>query len=161
MKQGNHMKTNPMEQDVRQRMEPGILSRDGFLGSDTRPLHDIVADDAALLVSAEVSTAEAGNLLQKLFVAAEAAQETEVILGNGKVRVRLREGMGQIPCPFACATLARKGELEISFAGSKLILTPLSIHLIQQHGFFQGRGSTYRVEPAVVAALVRLCRAGL
>jgi len=152
------MKVNPAENRVRQRMDPGVLSRDGFLGDDPRPVNDIVADDAALLAAEDVTTTEAGDLLEKLFTAAEAALETEVTLGAGRVKVRLQEGMGRIPCPFACGDRSRKGELEIVFAGQRLILTPLSIHMIRQHGFFQGRNSVYRVEPSVVAALVRLCR---
>ena len=39
------MKQNPAEQTIRERLEPGHISVEGFLGHDERPLSDIIAAD--------------------------------------------------------------------------------------------------------------------
>jgi hypothetical protein len=36
-----------------------------------------------------------------------------------------------------------------------LTYTPLDAHLIAAHGFFEGKGSPYRIEPADLIALYR------
>lgn len=35
--------------------------------------------------------------------------------------------------------------------------TPLDAHLIAEHGFFEGKGSPYRIEPKELISLYRLC----
>jgi len=66
--------------------------------------------------------------------------------------------MGKIPSPFTGEGVFRKGEVVIKnrTTGDKMVLTPLSIHLIKAHGFFQGKGSGYRIEPDIAAALLKL-----
>ena len=152
------MKPNPAEARVRQRMEAGVLARDGFLGDDTRPLADIVADDEAILAAAGVTARQIGDVLREVFLAAEAALETPVTLFAGAVTAQLMEGMGRVPCPFACGVSNRKGEMTVAFGPRRVVLTPLSVHMIREHGFFQGRGSHYRVDPAAAIALWRVCR---
>ncbi|OGV78682.1 MAG: hypothetical protein A3K19_31795 [Lentisphaerae bacterium RIFOXYB12_FULL_65_16] len=152
------MKPNPAETKVRQRMEAGVLSRDGFLGDDSRPLADIVADDEAVLAAAGVTAQRVGEVLQEIFAAAEAGLETQVTLFGGAVKARVIEGMGRTPCPFACGVRNRKGELTIEFGPHRLVLTPLSVHMVREHGFFQGRGSRYRLEPALAVELLHACQ---
>jgi hypothetical protein len=147
------MKATPSEARLRQRFEPGVLGREGFLGTDLRAVADIVAADEAILATAGLTARQVGELLQRIFEAAEAAIETRVSLGGGSVTAQMVEGMGRISCPFACGARSRKGELTIEFGTQSLLLTPLSIHLIREHGFFQGRGSRYRLEPATAAEL--------
>ena len=40
--------------------------------------------------------------------------------------------------------------------GRAMMWTDLGIHLIQKHGFFQGKGSPYRLEPLELAAFLGL-----
>jgi len=60
------------------------------------------------------------------------------------------EAMGRIPCPWGGCGLFAKGEVVLSDSrtGATLRLTPLSVHFVAAHGFYQGRGSPYRLEPA-------------
>lgn len=43
------MKPTAQELKTIQRMQPGVITLSGFLGSDTRHLNEIIADDAAVL----------------------------------------------------------------------------------------------------------------
>jgi len=152
------MKRNPAEDHVRRRLAPGVLSLEGFLGTDARNIADIVAADIAELEAAGVAAADLADLFDELHAAADEALENPRQLFDGRVTVRVTEVMGRLPCPFGCGHLAHKGVVEVRTDGKTLLLTPLHSHLIREHGFFQGRGAPYRIEPRVAAALYRLCR---
>ncbi len=152
------MKTNPAEQAIRERMQPGILSGEGFLGDDQRSLGQIVAEDAAILEAAGITARQIANLLTELHELADAGLESPVRVADGEVVVQECEVMGQIPCPFGCGKSAHKAALTVEFDGRRLQFTPLVAHLIGEHGFFQGRGSCFRLEPADAIALYRSCR---
>lgn len=151
------MKPIPSERRIRERMAPGVLTLDGLLGNDPRSLADITADDAAQFAAAGVEPAAVAQFLQELFDQAEGALETRITLCGGRVAARVTEGMGRTPCPYACGVRSRKAVLEIEAAGRTLRITPLGIHLLAAHGFLQGRGSPFRVEPEALLALYRSC----
>lgn len=153
------MKENPAQQPIRDRLEPGAISLEGFLGKDKRPLNDIIAADLAELETLGVTHEELGAFLERLHTVADSGWESSVPLYDGKIMVRDDETMGQIPCPFACGAHCHKAVVEVSDSNDNLILTftPLDAHLIREHGFFQGKGATYRIEPAELVALYRRC----
>jgi hypothetical protein len=148
------MKQSPEERKVMERMAPGALSREGFLGSDTRRLSEIVDADHAEAVRAGTTLDALADQLRSVQDAAVAGLGTPVAVGEHLTALH-REGMGRIPCPFgACGTFP-KGEIELAAdaAGPSIVFTPLSVHLLTRHGFCQGRGSRYRLEPAALARL--------
>ena len=138
-------------------MAPGVLAQDGFLGHDQRSLQEIVAEDLAELAAAEVSLAELGEFLDRIHQTADAGLETTCPMCDGALSVRLAEGMGRIPCPFACGFRAHKGIVHVQAGSLSHRLTPLQIHLIKEHGFFQGRGAPFRLSPRQLAELYRKC----
>lgn len=152
------MKRNPAHDRAREMMERGRLARDGFLGDDMRPLDEIVAADEAALAAAGVTREELADLLDELHAAADEALETPRELFGGKVQVQLTEVMGRIPCPFGCGEQSHKAAIRVRAGELNFVFTPLQAHLIREHGFFQGEGSWFRLEPAELIALHRLCR---
>lgn len=153
------MKENPAEQPIRNRLEAGALSIAGFLGNDRRPIAEIIATDTGL-VEAEGLTVEAlGEFLEALHVAADGGWESRVPLYGGAISVRADETLGQIPCPFACGAQCHKAVIGVKDADGNDLLhfTPLDAHLISAHGFFEGTGSAYRIEPSDLIALYRRC----
>jgi len=152
------MKHNPLFDETRERMAPGQLGRDGFLGDDTRPIPDIIAADVAVLEHAGIRAEQLAEILDELHAAADAAQETPVDLYNGRVTAQITEVMGRIPCPFACGHRAHKACIRVQFNGQEVLLTPLHAHLIREHSFFQGHGAPFRVAPSILIDLYRTAR---
>lgn len=150
------MKPNPAEKEILDRMRPGVLSADGFLGKDPRSLDQMIAEDVAVLEGEGVTIKELGAVLDKLHEQVDAALGDPILLADGKVRAEEYEVMGRIPCPFGCGMLAHKAIIKVAFNDKKLLLTPLHGHLIGEHGFFQGRGTTFRLEPKDAAELFNL-----
>jgi len=152
------MKADPSESRVRDRMRPGVLSRDGFLGSDPRNIGDIVAEDMAELEGMGVTREEIADLFERIHRAVDQSPETPVRLCGGRIIAEATEVMGRIPCPFACGFRAHKAVITVRTGDRVLRITPIGIHLIGRHGFFQGRGAPFRIEPRDAAALVLACR---
>jgi len=148
------MKQTPDDERVAARLAPGVLAQGGFLGSDRRTLAEILREDAAEAERLGLAPAVAAGRLRAIVEAAQAALGTPVALPGGLTAVA-REAMGRIPCPWGHGRLFPKGDVEVAAPekGLALRLSPLSVHLVEAHGFYGGRGSRYRLEPADLARL--------
>jgi hypothetical protein len=127
----------------------------GFLGKDPRILEEILEADAAEL-NGLGTTREA--------VAARMKEITDRALEGLGTRVRFDEkrevsaddNRGQIICPwphagryFKTITTVRRAD-----TGETLRWSELSRHFIEEHGFFQGRGSAFRLEPRTLVRVI-------
>lgn len=153
------MKENPADQSTRDRLEPGHISVEGFLGTDKRTLADIVAADTGEVEAAGLTVKQLGDFLESLHQTGDAGWEGRVPAFDGKVTVRSDETLGQIPCPFACGAHCHKAVIGVKDPDGNDLLsfTPLAAHLIAEHGFFEGKGSPCRIEPKALIALYRRC----
>ena len=151
------MKESPSDKELRERLGPSKFSGEGFLGNDTRPVIEIISTDLALLERTGITAEQIADFFTEIYNKAVKGFGAEVEVLPG-VYGKYNESMGKIPSPFTGEGVFRKGEVVIknNRSGDKMILTPLSIHLIKVHSFFQGKGSRYRIEPEKAAALVKL-----
>lgn len=150
------MKRSPGDAEQERLFSPSRFSADGFLGSDTRTVDEIIADDVAALAECGCTTADVATSLRRIFDRAEAALGDPVSITDDVVATHY-EARGKIPSPFRGEGLFQKGEVEIRIASKSVTLhiTRLSINLIEKHSFFQGRGSRYRIEPEIAERLVQ------
>jgi len=149
------MKLTPQDQALAERMAPGVLSRDGFLGRDHRPVSEIVATDATAVEALGVTHAEiAAALAEARDTAIEAFGAPAEVRG---LKATCIEARGRIVCPWGGCGGFDKGEIVLTGPdGETLAFTPLSVHLIARHGFYQGRGSRYRIEPGKACRMLGL-----
>ena len=148
------MKENPHIRHIVERLAPGVLSRDGFLGWDSRPLEEILEADHCTILSLGATHQELAGRLRKVLLAAKAGLGTKVRVSERLVAV-YKEAMGRIPCPWGrCGTFA-KGHIELidTQSSRRIMFTALNVHMIAAHGFYQGRGSRYRLEPTEIYQL--------
>jgi hypothetical protein len=127
-----------------------------FLGSDPRNLSQILNDDQDRIHASDLTHEQIARRLAD--IAAEAKQQMgETALIDGRYEVTVNEFRGRIPCPWAHPEgLFPKTHVELIDleSGATLKWTDLSVHLIAEHGFYQGRGSPYRLEPDLVVRLL-------
>lgn len=149
------MKVSPREREQIKLFGPSKFSAEGFMGDDPRTVEEIVEDDRVELVRLGTTCEELANKLAIIFMRADAAFGDPVELCSG-VTATMFEARGKIPSPFRGDGVFQKGEVMVYEEGSKatLFITRLGINLIKKHGFFQGQGSRYRIEPAEA---LRLC----
>ncbi len=145
---------DPEEQRLRNRMAPGVLCRDGFLGHDHRPVNEIIASDRAEVDRLGLTSQQLADRLQEILEATDPAPGATRDVGEN-LEAKFTEGMGRIPSPFADGIFP-KGEVELrrTDTGETLTFTPLSVHLIREHDFYQGHGSRYRIDPARLARVL-------
>jgi len=155
------MKLSPRDRQITERMRPGVLCREGFLGRDRRTLSEILDADRSAVAGLDLTHERIAAELARALEAAMAGLGREVDLDE-RLRATWHEAMGRIPCPWGGCGTFPKGELELrdETSARRLVCTPLSIHLIAAHGFYQGRGSRYRLEPARLAELLGLTGGG-
>ncbi|NLX82280.1 MAG: hypothetical protein GXZ04_00455 [Clostridiales bacterium] len=146
------MKQNPKDIPVVESLRAGILTRDGFMGEDTRPFTQIIMDDAALLASAGFTLQEITDKMAELTKAGLTATGAPVDYQGFIITVE--EYMGKLSCPFRDHRAPKRNTEVINQHGQRMSWTDLSIHLIKAHGFFQGKGSPYRLEPDELAAFL-------
>ena len=67
--------------------------------------------------------------------------------------------------PPAAESISGRAMMEASGSGqlvpvspcrAAVRFTPLSVHLIRAHGFYEGKGARYRLAPRTIAAMLRL-----
>ena len=145
------MKENPIDSKVRQDMQ------ERFLGSDTRLIAQIIESDEAELRAAGLGADELARAMRRLTEKGMESLGDEVQADGFMVRVE--EYMGQINCPFKHAVReAKRNTTAVDPRGRVMTWTDMSIHLIERHGFFQGEGSDYRLEPLELAEFLGLLK---
>lgn len=143
------MKQTVQMDRIQRSMAPGVLTRDGFLGTDSRKLIDIlIADDAEV---------RRRDLDHRNIAAAMRSLRNAGMRGLGELisvpphfEVRVESVRGKLPCPFGHPGLVAKTNITVRNLESRreITFTDLHIHLIEAHGFYEGKGSPYRLEPA-------------
>lgn len=150
------MKETPEDKALEERLGASKFSGEGFLGTDHRPVDEIVAADLHALTQLGVSKEALLAALRGAYEKARAALGGEVEIRPGLTAVA-HESMGRIPSPFRGDGVFEKGDVVLrSAASEELVVTALGLSMIEKHGFFQGRGSRYRVDPARAARLLGL-----
>ncbi len=144
-------------QDVVDRMAAGVLCLEGFLGADRRTLEEVLDADAADAAALGLAHERIADRLADILDGAVAALGVPVEVAPGVVAL-WREAMGRIASPWPGEGTFPKGEVELTGppADKEVRFTALSIHLIRRHGFYQGRGTRYRLEPERLARLLAL-----
>lgn len=154
------MKMSPDEAMQQQRLTRSKISAAGFLGDDPRPYDQVIADDATTLRRLGLDVADLATVLQAVVQRAQAAMGAPVVLAPG-IRALHYEAMGRIPSPIPGDGAFAKGETRIEWEdGRCLRVTPLGLALLERHGFCQGEGSLYRIDPELASHLVRAIKGG-
>lgn len=147
---------NPLDPLTRA-LQPGAIAQEGFMGDDSRALAEILAADQASVTRLRLTHAQIARRLKELRAAGEKG------LGNWvgvppQWEVRVDATRGQLPCPFGDPGLYPKSSITVrnTRLGVEIVYSDLLIHLIEQHGFYEGRGSPFRLDPERIATALGL-----
>lgn len=142
------MKDSPDRERLEQLLRSSALVAGGFMGTEDRTFSEVIDADSAEL-------ARLGYTKER--VAERMAHITDVAksgLGiweriDEHLKARIEEARGRLVCPWPHPgryakriTTVRNVE-----SGQSIHWSDLNTHLIGQHGFFGGKGSTFRIEP--------------
>jgi len=137
-------------------MLPGVITGDGFLGTDTRPVQDIIAADEQMMAYLGVEFDSLADRMRRLLDAGISGQGTPTVVGN-RWRIVADQVKGEFPSPWndgffhkeqVSVTALDQPDVSVTF-------NELSLYLIEKHHFFQGKGSPHRLEPAVLKTVLK------
>jgi hypothetical protein len=94
------VKQTPELDLVQAKMQPGVLTLNGFLGHDDRKLADIIAADAQVFARTGIKPAQIAERLQVIATRGADLMEEEILVDN-RYRVRVRDDRGKIPSPWS------------------------------------------------------------
>jgi hypothetical protein len=151
------MKQTPQMQRVQDNMRPGAITLEGFLGSDTRNLGDILIEDDAEVKRMGLNHEEIASRMNELREAGKGGLG-EFITVPPNFEVRVDSVRGKLPCPFEHPGLFPKTNITVrnTRLDREVTFTDLQIHLIEAHGFYEGKGSRYRIDPEELAEVLEL-----
>lgn len=149
------MKRTPHTRKIEEMMRSGHLVAGSLLGDDPRPLEEIVEVDAAELARLDTDKETVAARMAALTERAMAGLGSFVRVGDA-LEVAADDNRGMVVCPygddtrhFKTVTTARRID-----TGKEVRWSGLSIHLIGAHGFFEGRGAAFRLEPADLVEII-------
>jgi len=139
----------PPELDAAQRqMKPGAITLEGFLGPDRRCLAEIIEEDDNAVHGLGLTHEQIAERLEYFMRQALKGLGTAVTV-DGAYEVRAETVRGVLPCPWPRDGVHPKSNAFLLNlrTGETLAWTGLTIHLIRAHGFYQGKGSRFRLDP--------------
>ena len=149
------MKQSVRMEQIQHEMQPGVITRDGFLGSDRRPLSEILDEDDAEVKRLGYSHASIAARMRELREAGRRGLGLAIRVAP-HFDVRVDGVRGRLPCPFGHAGVFPKTNITVTNqrTGRTVIYTDLSIHMIERHGFYEGEGSPFRIAPRDLAETI-------
>lgn len=148
------MKRAPQDKTTMECLRPSKFSAPGFMGNDHRDLEEVISEDSSVLEKIGTNRQTIVQTLEAIFNAAENELGDPVTIAKD-LTAEYMPCRGKIPSPFPGEGTFSKNTVKVTSGkeGVKFYITPLSIHLIKKHGFFQGKGSPFRLEPEYIARL--------
>ena len=127
------------------------------MGTDRRSLWELIDEDGAEIAKSG-RTPEQVAARMKEITDAGAAGLGDWVQFDPRLRVMVDDNRGVIPCPWPhrVRCLKRVTTVEDARTGTILRWSDLNVHLIKEHGFFEGKGSPFRIEPRVLIETIFL-----
>ena len=148
------MKMSPELRKAQANMQPGVISAAGFLGDERRPLVDIIEADEETMQALGLTFEEIAERMN-YFLDQGRKGLGEPITVDEHWLVTVQESRGHMPSPFEDG-ISRKINATVTRAdrGVTVTYSRLSIDLLEKHHFLQGKGSPFRLDPALLKSVL-------
>jgi hypothetical protein len=156
LKEVNGRTIAELEKDMR----PGALSRAGFLGKDEKLLDVLAADNQYVVDELGLSHQELARHLHVLgaigfWQQSRKEAERPFVYHGRRFKVEVLSTLGFQPSPFGDGTKSGSDATVVNLdSGKKLEYALLVPHMIERYGFYEGKGTPYRVEPRSVVEVL-------
>lgn len=150
------MKQSPRDKKLEEVLRSTKLVAGGFMGTDPRHPIEVIERDIVALEHLGVTTAQVAARMRELTELAKPRLGNWIESAFGQLRVKSEDYKGVMVCPWPHAGRFEKRitTVERLDTGQKLSWSDLNIHMIEQHGFFEGRGAFFRIEPAEIVQIL-------
>ena len=142
------MKLPPDVKKLEDILRSSTIVAGGFMGNDQRPLPEIIEADLATVEHLGYSLEEIAERMKEITRKARQGQGMAVAI-NDALEASVDDNRGRLICPWPGEGSYLKTTTTVTRTDTGVTVrwSDLSIHLIQVHGFFQGHGSHFRLDP--------------
>ena len=149
------MKDSPQNKKLEEILRSTKLVAGGFMGSDTRSVSEIIDADASVLSRSDYTAEQVAHRMQEITNMAIDGLGTWVTIDEYR-QVKVDEAKGSQPCPWPHIGRFAKRVTTVKHTDSNrtVMWSDLNIHLIGEHGFFEGKGSNFRIDPEELISLI-------
>ena len=149
------MKKSPQDKKLDEILRSSRLTAGGFMGDDERSVFELIDADTAALAELDLTKEQVAMRMRQITNAAKSGLGTWVRVEknlDGKVD----EARGRLVCPWPHpgAFPKRMTTVKAIKTGASIRWSDLNIHLIDEHGFFEGKGSDFRIEPKELVRVI-------
>jgi hypothetical protein len=147
------MKESPQTKNLEKLLRSSKLVAGGFMGDDARSVHEIIDADMAKLSRLGFTAKQVAGRMQQITDIAIPGLGTWVKVDEQR-QVKIDEAKGWLICPWPHPGRFAKRLTTVRHvkSGVSIRWSDLNIHLIGEHGFFEGKGSSFRIEPGTLIA---------
>ena len=149
------MKESPQTRNLERILRSSKLVAGGFMGCDSRSVAEIIDADAFEVSKFGYTAQQLSTRMQEITDAAKRGLGTWVEI-DAQHQAMVEEARGSIACPWPHLRrfIKRVTTVKRHDSGQIIRWTDLNVHLIAEHGFFEGRGSAFRLEPGKLAKII-------
>ena len=142
------MKKSPQTRKLEHILRSSKLVADGFLGDDSRSFTEVIEADAFQVSKLGYTMEQIAARMQEITDTAKTGLGNWVTVDD-KLQAVAEEAKGSLICPWPHPGryVKRVTTVELYDSGATIHWSDLNIHLIAEHGFFEGRGAAFRIEP--------------
>lgn len=149
------MKESPQQHNLEDILRSSQIVAGGFMGDDERPVTEIIDTDARDVERHGYTNEQIADRMEQV------RDEGQKGLGSpmkiDHLLVTVDDNRGMLPSPWPDDT--HRSTKTTTFvkdlrSQKELVYSDLSIHLIRAHGFYQGRGSAFRLEPRDIISVL-------
>lgn len=142
------MKESPQSKKLDEMLRSSKLAAGGFMGQDSRSVSEIIDNDLAIVSESNLTKEQVAARMREI------TEKAIALLGNWveidkKILARVDEAKGFLVCPWPHSGRYAKRVTYVKSmeTGMTIQWSDLNMHFIEEHGFFEGKGASFRIEP--------------
>ena len=142
---------------AQEKMKPGVITRDGFLGNEARNLIDILVEDDETVKRMSLTHRAIADRMIELREAGMRGLG-DFISVEPHFEIKVDSVRGKLPCPFGDPGVFPKTNVIVRNLrlNREVYYTDMHIHLVGSHGFYEGKGSPFRLNPKDLADVLEI-----
>lgn len=140
-----------LEKDMRPGADSDVGSDKGFLGPDERLLDVLAADNRYVVEKLGLTHQDVARHLHALGAIGRKLKDEEFLYHGRRFQVKIAMFRGYQLSPFRDGTMSNTdATIRNLTSGKSVELSLLVPFMIERYGFYEGKGTPYRVDPARV-----------
>jgi hypothetical protein len=150
------MKQSPRDKKLEEVLRSTKLVAGGFMGTDTRHPIEIIEQDTIALEHLGVTAQQVATRMTELTELAKPRLGNWIDSATQKLRIKSEDYKGALICPWPHPGTFEKRITTVEHleTGKQVSWTDLNIHMVAEHGFFEGKGAFFRIEPAEIVSIL-------